>query len=63
MTIEAIDSLIIKLEQASEPLSIEKQHALAIWLRRYLSLHDEKLLTTCFIKLGEEVGETQSKSL
>lgn len=63
MTIEAIDSLIIKLEQASQPLSIEKQHALATWLRKYLSLHDEKLLTTCFIKLGEEIEATQSKLL
>ena len=61
MQVQAIDRLITKLSQASQPLSVEKQHKLAAWLKDYTHRHDEKLINSVFIQMVEE--EEQEKML
>lgn len=52
--LKSIDIVLERLDGATEPLPVEKQKALSAWLKRYLEVHDEVLLTNAFIKVIPE---------
>ena len=51
---QAINTLIERLKNPKDVLSLEKQIQLGNWLQEYVYLHDSKLINEAFIKIEQE---------
>jgi hypothetical protein len=52
--VQAILTLIERLQNPKHELSLEKQIQLGNWLQEYVYLHDSKLINESFIKIEPE---------
>lgn len=52
--VQAILTLIERLQNPKHELSLEKQIQLGNWLQEYVYLHDSKLINEAFIKIEKE---------
>jgi len=51
MEVKHINNLIFKLSAVEKPLTVAQCKKLAVWIREWVSLHDNQLLQDVFLRV------------